>query len=179
MPPPAGQSMLRPVKDFRGAFLHAISADGKKMCVVLSPEAAGIWTFGGGRWTPDEDSTLPKDAPFCVIEIGPWKASYSTKLDSAPFVVSFFRDTSALYVTGLFLDAGKAGNQQVVIDLGAEKIKQREVRTGLFRTTRGQRLLTTTWEPGKAGALRIVELPDYREVKAARGRLPSASAQRS
>jgi hypothetical protein len=99
-----------------------------------------------------------------VVELGSWKTVYSTKLEAAPFVVSFLRDSPELYVTAVFLEVGKAGNQQVVIDLRAGSIKQEQIREGLFQATRGQQLLTTKGKLGKGRFLSVVELPDYREV---------------
>ena len=153
-----------PVKEFRGAHLHAVSADGGKMCVVLAADGVETWTYSEGRWSKEDVSTFPRDAPLCVVDLKSWKTVYSTKPEAAPFVVSFLRDSPELYVTAVFLEVGKAGNQQVVIDLRAGRIIQEQIRDGLFQATRGQQLLTTKGELGKGGVMSVVELPDYREV---------------
>ena len=156
---------FQPVKEFRGAFLHAVSADGSKMCVVLDSDGVETWTYREGQLSRENVSTFPPDASLCVVELGSWKTVYSTKLEAAPFMASFLRDSPELYVTAIFLgEVRKAGNQQVVIDLQAGNIKQEQIRDGLFRATRGQQLLTTKGELGKGGVLSVVELPDYREV---------------
>ena len=162
--PSPNSPRFRPVKEFRGAHLHAVSADGRKMCVVLAADGVETWTYREGQWSQENVSTFPPDAPLCVVDLRSWKAVYSTKLEAAPFMASFFRDSPELYVTAVFLEVGKAGNQQVVIDLKAGSIKQEQIRDGLFQATRGQQLLTTKGELGKGGILSLVELPDYREV---------------
>ena len=134
------------------------------MCVVLDSDGVETWTYSEGQWSRETVDILPLDAPLCVVDLKSWKTVYSTKLEAAPFIVSFLRDSPELYVTGVFLEVGKAGNQQVVIDLQAGSIKQEQIRDGLFQATRGQQLLTTKGELGKGGVLSVVELPDYREV---------------
>jgi hypothetical protein len=155
---------FRPVKEFRGAHLHAVSADGSKMCVVLASEGIETWSYREGQWSRENVDSFPPDEPLCVVELGSWKTVYSTKLEAAPFVVSFLRDSPELYITAVFLDVGKSGNQQVVIDLRAGSIKQEQIREGLFQATRRQQLLTTKGKLGKGRFLSVVELPDYREV---------------
>jgi hypothetical protein len=149
--PSSNNPHFRPVKEFRGAHLHAVSADGSKMFVVLAPDGVETWTYREGQWSQESVSTFPRDAPLCVVELGSWKTVYSTKLEAAPFVASFLRDSPELYVTAVFLEVGNAGNQQVVIDLQAGSIKQEQMRDGLFQATRGQQLLTAKGELGKGG----------------------------
>ena len=161
---PSYNPRFRPVKEFRGAFLHAVSADGSNMCVVLASGGIETWSYREGQWSRENVDSFPPDEPLCVVELGSWKTVYSTKLEAAPFVVSFLRDSPELYVTAVFLEVGKAGNQQVVIDLRAGSIKQEQIREGLFQATRGQQLLTTKGKLGKGRFLSVVELPDYREV---------------
>jgi hypothetical protein len=162
--PSSNNPRFRPVKEFRGAHLHAVSADGSKMCMVLDSDGVQTWTYSEGQWSRENVETLPLDAPLCVVELGSWKTVYSTKLEAAPFMSSFLRDSPELYVTAVAPEVGNAGNQQVVIDLQAGSIKQEQTREGLFQATRGQQLLTAKGELGKGGVLSVVELPEYREV---------------
>jgi hypothetical protein len=162
--PSSNGPRIRPVKELRGAHLHAVSADGSKICVVLASEGIETWSYREGQWSRENVDSFPPDEPLCVVELGSWKTVYSTRLEAAPLMASFLRDSPELYVTAVFLDVGKAGNQQVVIDLQAGSIKQEQIRDGLFRATRGQQLLTTKGELGKGGVLSVVKLPDYREL---------------
>lgn len=150
--------------ELRGASLMAVSPNGRQMCLLVSSEGVQISTYREGQWIQQRGDTFPRDAPLCVAEIESAKPVYSTKLEANPFVVRFFRDSAELYVTGLYHQPGKTGNQQVVIDLEAKRVKEEEIRVGLFQTTRGQQLLTMTGELGKGGTLSLVELPDYNEV---------------
>jgi hypothetical protein len=163
--PSFGRPHLRPLKEFRGAFLQAVSADGREICVVPGSDGVEVWTYRDGQLSQEIAGTILQGDSLCVIELGSWKMMYSTKLQAAPFIVSFFRDTAELYVvTEGSVGGGKFGEQQIVIDLSAGKIKQEQERAGLFQTTSDQRLLTAVGELGKGGVLRVVELPDYREV---------------
>ena len=162
--PSPGSPRLQALKEFRGAFLRAVSADGTDMCAVVAPDGVETWTYRDGQWSQENARTVPQDASLCVVELGSWKMIYSTKLEAAPFIASFFRDSHELYVTALFQEGGKGGDQQLVIDLRAGTIKDEQIRSGLFQTTRDQQLLTMTGQLGKGSVLKLVELPDYHEV---------------
>lgn len=156
---------LRPLKEFRGAFPYAASANGREICLVPGPDGVQVWTYRDGQLAQEGADAILQGKSLCVVELGSWKVIYSTKLRTAPLIASFFRDSEELYVvTEGSVDGGKFGEQQIVIDLRAGKINQEQVRAGLFQTTSGQRLLTAVGELGKGGVLKVVELPDYREV---------------
>jgi hypothetical protein len=161
-----------PVREFRGAHLQAVSSDGGEMCVVLAVDGVETWTYRGGQWSKEDASTFPLDASMCVVDLKSWKAVYTTRLEAAPFMVSFFRDSPELYITALSVVAGKSGKKQVVIDLKTGSVKEQQMRDGLFQATRGQRLLTTKGELGKSEVMSVVELPDYREVAHADREVP-------
>jgi hypothetical protein len=152
-----------PLMEFRGAAFGGISADSRKACAVLS-DGVDVFAFREGQWSHQGAGTILRDASLWVFELGSWKTVFSAKLSGMPFITSFFRDSDELYVVTLPYPGGKGGNRQVVIDLPAGKIVQDEERDGLFKTTRGQRLLTRTEDLGRGVAISVVELPDYHEV---------------
>src|ERR1700722_553826 len=78
--PPSGSPHLRPVREFRGAFLKAVSTDGRKMCVALASEEVQTWTYGKGEWNQEAVSAFPRGALLSVVEIESGKPTYSTKL---------------------------------------------------------------------------------------------------
>jgi WD40 repeat protein len=155
---------FRPVKEFRGANLLAVSSDGREICISLA-NAIETWTYRGGQWNREDGSAAPQDESLRVVELGSWRTVCSAKLRATPYMASFFRDSDALYaVTEPFRDHGRVGNLQVVIDLQTGTTTEEQMRDGLFQTTRDRQLLTTTGALRKNRSLSVVELPDFREV---------------
>src|ERR1700722_1100466 len=74
-----GGPRLRPLKEFRGAFFRALSADGEKMCAVVAPDGVEASTYREGEWSRDDASTVPQGASLCVVDLGSWSTIYSTK----------------------------------------------------------------------------------------------------
>lgn len=153
----------RPVREFRGLSLRALSSDGGRLWGAIARDGVETWTPRDGDWTPDRATAVLKGDSVGVVELDSRLIVYSAKTRATPFMGSFFRDTPELYVTGIFFEPGKQGQEQLVIDLQSGKVKQDLTRDGLFRTTRGQRLLTLNGSLVGA-SLSIVELPDYREI---------------
>ena len=160
---PTGGLRLQPAKEFRGLSFRTLSSDGKKLWGVIEKDGLEIWTPGDGDWTRERANVALKGANIGIVEIGSWRILYTSKIQSAPFMGSFFRDNPDLYVTGIFFQPGRNGQEQVVIDVPSGKVDQDLVREGLYRTTRGRRLLTLNGA-GTGASLSLVELPDYHEI---------------
>jgi hypothetical protein len=161
---PVGATRFLPLKEFRGASLGGISPDGKRMAAALY-DGIDVWDYQGGQWVHEGDTIL-RDESLWVVELGSWKTVFSARLPGQPFLIGFFRDADELYVIMLPFPDGRPGNQQFVIDESGG-IKEERRREELYQPTRGQRLLAATGDHGKPRILRLVELPDYREVASA------------
>lgn len=160
---PAGRIHLQPVKEFRGLGLRALSSDGGKLWGAIGQDRFETWTPGDGDWTRERTNAAVKGANVGVVELSSWHVLYTGKIQAAPFIGSFFRDSPELYINGIFFQPGKKGQEQVVVNLQDGKVKQDLVRDALYQTTRGQRLLTLNGI-GIGASLSLVELPDYREI---------------
>src|SRR5665213_1557900 len=112
------------VKEFKNAYLVAVSPDGGKMCLYFTKHPQLTFTFRGDQRTVDGGAL--KDEALGVIEMGSWDGIYSAQLRAKPISVSFFAGSEALYAETLpTSDSGFRYWQQVVIDLSARKLAER------------------------------------------------------
>jgi len=109
------------IKEFRNAYLMAVSPDGAKVCLYFTNHPQMTFNIRGNQRTVDEGN--PKDEALRVIEMGSWKDIYSTRLRAKPTSVSFFARSDAIYAETLVISDSQ-DRQRVVIDLPARNFAE-------------------------------------------------------
>ena len=155
---------LKLIKEFKDAYLVAVSPDGGKMCLYFTKRPQTILTVGPGQIK--YAGGAPKDEALAVIEVDSWRTLYAAQLRGKPARASFFAGGEVLYAeTDNIFAENFQKYQQVVIDLAASKLEERVSpwRSVVYSALSESLLLgrDSNRKGGSGAELTLATLPDY------------------
>ncbi len=121
---PTGRTTLKLERDFRNAYLLAVSPDGKRVCLYFTETRQETFTLSSGRWL-HKNAQRSRDT-LSVLDLKTGAAVFSGTFRAKVYPASFFTDGERLYAeTGSFLQNGELVTQQTVVDLPSGKTAER------------------------------------------------------
>ena len=162
---------LRLAKEFKDAYLRAVSPDGKNVCAYFTRHPNTIFTLRRGEKGRIQGGN-PKEEHLAVFRTVSWETVYSGQFVAPPGIADFFAGSSVLYMEFAIIPGNLNEGRRMTLDLATGLVEQRvqtrrpgDVATG-YRALDGNALLgiETSSSPYRHNALLRAMLPDYKEV---------------
>jgi hypothetical protein len=154
------------LREFRNAYLVAVSPDSSKMCLYLTKHPQMIFTIRGSERSYDGGSL--RDEALGVIAMGSWAPLYSMQLRDKPQAVSFFARSDILYAQTLpFANGlGNSDEQQLLISVPSGGVEERVAPYNgvLYRALSDRKLLGNQYDQkSRNSQLILATAPDFKE----------------
>lgn len=112
------------VKEFKDAYLLAVSPDNRKICLYFTKNPIDKFTGNGGEWTYEGGPSKGGRSAIEVIEMGSWRSRCSVRLRHAASMASFFVESNLLYASGDVIPGTNGSVQHILIDLDTQAVTE-------------------------------------------------------